>query len=240
MVRASSDLNEVHGILDSLKSSSGWSRRESSLDEAAADTPTLLLSPTSSTGSTFSQESRKPYGQWHQVGPAAGSSGLRATGPQTAPLQDSAIFQERSSQNLHLELFGNIPLSCTSLVTPYHAADRPEAARVLVPEHLIQPLWSADQSPLSKVYVEYRDAARRMIARGTRAEQVLGPEFVSVDLFFRDRQSSDGFPVASWACEVCKGFYVIDMQVRLALALLFTYLMRVSRQRSMLISTTEC
>jgi hypothetical protein len=112
------------------------------------------------------------------------------------------------------------------LLAPYPVSG--DCMRVRIPEYLVQPVWNSEQSPLSQAYVEFRDAALKMIAGGTPPQQILGPDFVSVELFFRKREPSDGYTVASWACEMVKSFEMIEIQVRLALVVLFTYLMRVS------------
>ena len=242
LARASDSLDHIHALLDRLKATQDTRGKtpdvEDSSQQASLDTSGMVVSPSSSVGSSLSPDLAKPVGQPSSSTAASGhwtavyrmlESGASKFGNQ--PLRpDPTARQERSTQMVNLELFGNIPMSCSSLVTPYGGpADRHEAGKVLVPEYLIQPLWSSEQSPLSKVYVEYCEAARRLIAHGTAPAQILGPDFVSVDLFFRDRQPSDAFNVCSWACEVSKGFYMIDIKIRLALASLFTHLMRVSR-----------
>jgi hypothetical protein len=51
----------------------------------------------------------------------------------------------------------------------------------------VQSLIAFDDSALARVYTDYHDAARRMLASGVPNEAISGPEFTAVDLFFRDR-----------------------------------------------------
>jgi hypothetical protein len=236
LVRSSQDIGEIHGLVEALKIQDVGGRTsdlEDAVQSSSAEGSAMIISPTSSVASSLSPESSKALSNplsvatfstsWHTQ-----SETVTLRSRSQSIRQETPGAQERAPQQVHLELFGNIPISCSSLITPYTVSpERQEAAKVLVPEHLIQPLWNSDNSPLSKVFVEYRDAARRLISEGTSAQEILGPDFVSVDLFFRGRQPADAFNVCSWACEVSKGFYMIDIQIRLALASLFTYLMRV-------------
>lgn len=100
-------------------------------------------------------------------------------------------------------------------------------ARIAIPEYLLQPLWRPEKSPLSKLIMNYTRAARQMMANGTPIENIISPDFVSVDLFFRDSQTKDSLSVTTWACELTKRFSMIDDRIRLAMVFLFVRLMKV-------------
>lgn len=101
-------------------------------------------------------------------------------------------------------------------------------ARIAIPEYLLQPLWRPEKSPLlSKVIMNYTRAARQMMANGTPIENIIGPDFVSVDLFFRDSQTKDSLSVTTWAYELTKRFSMVEDRIRLALVFLFVRLMKV-------------
>jgi hypothetical protein len=70
------------------------------------------------------------------------------------------------------------------------------------PLYGIQTLVAQDETPLSKIIVGYRDAARNLISNGANPTDILGSDAIDVELFFRDRGSDDQFTVSNWACEV--------------------------------------
>ena len=82
-------------------------------------------------------------------------------------------------------------------------------------------------SALCRVYTDYRTAAQQLIASNLSAlSSIIGPDYVCVDLFFRERRPDDAQSVCNWASELAKSFKDFDVFVRLACALLYTYLMR--------------
>ena len=97
-----------------------------------------------------------------------------------------------------------------------------------IPIHLVQPVVVVEDSPLSRVYTDYRDAARQLIASGAPLAEIVGPQdYVNVDLFYRDRRPTDPFSANFWACETCKTFDEFDDPVKLGAVALLTYFMRV-------------
>ena len=125
-------------------------------------------------------------------------------------------------------MFGNLPLSSAVAANWFpRAIQERQIKNYMIPVYLIQPLVVVENSTLSRVYTDYRDAARQQIANGTSVESIMGPEFVCVDLFFRDRTPNDPYTVCSWACELVKPFTEHNDFVRLAGILLYTQYMRV-------------
>jgi len=94
------------------------------------------------------------------------------------------------------------------------------------PEHLITPFTIDDSSPLNRVYLDFRDAARQMAADGGEADAILGPLDTNVDLVFRNRQSTDPFTASTWACECCRIFQHVDVYTQLATAFFLSRFMR--------------
>lgn len=102
-------------------------------------------------------------------------------------------------------------------------------SRLQLPVHLMKPLELEDNSPLSSVYTGFRRAANDMLASGTPVSAVMGPDFVVVDLFFRDRQPADSHTICSWASELCKNFADFDVFSKLAQVFFLSSYMRVRR-----------
>jgi hypothetical protein len=55
-----------------------------------------------------------------------------------------------------------------------------------IPKYLLQSRLVLENSPLSKVFTGFRDAARQMVATGTYPVDVIGGDNFIVDLFFRN------------------------------------------------------
>lgn len=107
------------------------------------------------------------------------------------------------------------------------SADKPyQYDSIRFPLHHVLPVTFYEDSPLSRVITDYRDAARTSIAQGMAPIDVLGHDGIIVELFFRERQPGDDFTVCSWAAELCRTFPDWDIYVRLAHCLMLTYLMR--------------
>jgi hypothetical protein len=137
----------------------------------------------------------------------------------------------------YVEVFGNLPMSSAIMANGYpRKVQIQQLCHFRIPIHLIQSLITFDNSALARVYTDYRDAARHMLASGVPNEEVSGPDFTAIDLFFRDRVPSDPHTASFWACELCKTFGDAPIFVQLAGMYLLTYLMRVcylSRTRSL-------
>jgi hypothetical protein len=128
----------------------------------------------------------------------------------------------------YVEVFGNLALSSAIMTNGYpRMVQIQQLCHFRIPIHLIQSLITFDDSALGRVYTDYRDAARHMLASGVPNLEVSGPDFTAIDLFFRDRVPSDPHTASFWACELCKTFGDAPVFVQLAGMYLLTYLMRV-------------
>ena len=128
----------------------------------------------------------------------------------------------------YVEVFGNLPMSSAIMANGYpRKVQIQQLCHFRIPIHLVQSLIMFDDSALARVYTDYRDAARHMLASGVPNEEVSGPNFTAIDLFFRDRIPSDPHTASFWACELCKSFGDAPIFVQLAAMYLLTYLMRV-------------
>ena len=131
-----------------------------------------------------------------------------------------------------VELFGDLR-SLPGSSSPQSRMFLPEVTAqslATVPTYLLQSRLAHEDSPLSKVFTGFRDAARQMIATGTPPLDIINGSSVICDLYFRERFPSDGFTCSSWASEVCRnvGLEEIDEFVRLGWLFLLARLMRVS------------
>jgi len=133
-----------------------------------------------------------------------------------------------SKQSPVLEMFGDLRLLSESHSRQYHTSLEEFTVRssATIPMFLIQSRLAVEDSPLSKVFTGFRDAARQMVATGTPALDIVNRTDVVVDLFFRDRWPTDGFTCSSWACELCRTFGDLDDFVRVGCVFLLTRLMR--------------
>ena len=140
----------------------------------------------------------------------------------------SRLLSERYEKAGYVEVFGNLPMSSAIAANWYPPeVQKRQIANYTIPVYLIQPLILIENSTLSRVYTDYLVAARQQIADGFPVESIMGPDFVCVDLFFRDRVPSDAFDVSTWACELMKPFDDHNDFARLAGVLMNAYLMKV-------------
>lgn len=79
-----------------------------------------------------------------------------------------------------------------------------ESARY--PLHAVQTVTAFEDSPLSRVITDYREAARAAIHHGMAPIDIMGHDGVEVELFFRDRTFEDNYSVGNWASEVSRSF----------------------------------
>ena len=130
----------------------------------------------------------------------------------------------------YVEVFGNLPFSSSIASAGYsESIQSQQMLNYRLPIHLVQPIVVIEDSPLSRVYTDYRDAARQLIASGAPLVDILGPQdYVNVDLYFRERQPNDPFSANFWACETFKTFDEFDGVVKLGVVALLTPFMRVS------------
>lgn len=95
-----------------------------------------------------------------------------------------------------------------------------------LPSHLILPNWKLDDAPINRVISDYLSAARQQVAQGSPVADILAPEYINVQAFFRPANTL-GFPtVSEWASEVNKRLRNVHTFVCLANVVLQTYLMR--------------
>jgi hypothetical protein len=129
-----------------------------------------------------------------------------------------------------LELFGDLRALDGSASRQCHLplADFSLCSSTTIPVHLIQSRLVVENSPLSKVFTGFRDAARHMVATGTPGLDIINGTHVVVDLLFRERQPIDAFTCFSWASELCRSFGEVNDFVRIGCVFLLTRLMRVS------------
>ena len=101
--------------------------------------------------------------------------------------------------------------------------------RQVVPPHLVMPMVVQDDSPLSRVYTDFLNGGRQMLAEGVPLRDVIGiDDSVDVTLIFRSRRPQDKFDTCSWASELYRSFTQIDQFARLANVMMLTFMMRVS------------
>jgi hypothetical protein len=130
----------------------------------------------------------------------------------------------------YVEFFGNLPMSSAVMTNGYpQTVQIQQLCHFRIPVHLIQSLITIDDSSLARVFTDYRNAARHMLANGVPDLEVSGPNFTAIDLFFRARVPTDPHTASFWACELCMTFGETPMFVQLANMYLLTYLMRVCR-----------
>ena len=128
--------------------------------------------------------------------------------------------------------FGNLPFSSAIKANGYPAHIQHQQLQNLSTsaEYSMLPLHSNEhEAVLGKAYLSFRDATLQMIADGTNARDVLGsPDYVNLDLFFRDRVPTDGHSVDTFVCEILKSLANPDLYAKLATVVLLGPLMRVS------------
>ena len=128
----------------------------------------------------------------------------------------------------YTKVFGNLPISNAIMANNYPPhIQAQQLAYFQLPVHLSQSLITIENSPLARAYTDYFDAARQRLANGMPSEEVLGPEFTDVELFFRERRPSDFHTASTWASELSKSFTgVTSIPVQLAGIYLLRGLMR--------------
>ena len=135
--------------------------------------------------------------------------------PLDSPIQPSTVGSTTSS-------------SAASQSVEVVVAQEGQNGRASLPIHLIMPLVVSDDTVMSRLYTDYVHAARHMLATGVPVKDVIGAtDEVVVTLLFRQRQPGDKFDTCSWASELYRSFAEIDQYVRLANAMMLTYMMRV-------------
>lgn len=126
--------------------------------------------------------------------------------------------------------FGNLPFSSAIKANGYPAHIQHQQLENLSTsaEYSMLPLHSFECEALGRAYLSFRDATLQMIADGMPARDVLGsPDFVNLDLYFRERLPSDGHSVSTFVCEMMKSLANPDMYAKLATMVLMGPLMRV-------------
>ena len=98
--------------------------------------------------------------------------------------------------------------------------------KLLGPLHSITPHNIPDDSPLSLIFVNFKNGVGKMLAQGTSLDEVLGPIDPVVDLIFRSRTPMDSFSACTWACELARTDVAVDIFTQLANAFLLSRFMR--------------
>jgi hypothetical protein len=76
----------------------------------------------------------------------------------------------------YVEVFGNLPMSSAIMTNGYpRKIQIQQLCHFRIPIHLIQSLITFDDTALARVYTDYRDAARHLLASGVPNEEVSGP-----------------------------------------------------------------
>ncbi len=94
------------------------------------------------------------------------------------------------------------------------------------PQHLITPFVIPDRSPLSMIFINFKNGVSNMLVQGMPMAQVLGPIDPEVDLIFRPRLPPDPFSASTWACELARIDDSVDVFTKLAHAFLLARYMR--------------
>ena len=149
-----------------------------------------------------------------------------SSSPTSSPTSTTSIEMEFLRTYQPMTFFSNLSIS-GAIRTNGHSrfVQERQIRNLKAPAHLSQPLAESDNSPLSGAYLSYQDAARQMIANGTPIAQIIGPDYVVVDLMFRDRGPNDPYSVSCWASELCKTFEV-NVFAALAHVSMLTHLLR--------------
>ncbi|KPI40630.1 uncharacterized protein AB675_10759 [Cyphellophora attinorum] len=88
------------------------------------------------------------------------------------------------------------------------------------------PLLDNSDTPLGRVYTDFQQIGRRLIAQGTHVDQIVPMGRVDVTLLFRRRRPGDPVNASTWAAEVVHMWQgILNDRVRLASALTLATLM---------------
>jgi hypothetical protein len=126
--------------------------------------------------------------------------------------------------------FGNLPFSSAIMANGHPANIQQQQLQNLdtSSEYSMLPLHSFEQETLGRAYLSFKEVALQMIADGTSARQILGPpDFVNLDLFFRQRLPQDDHTISTFVCEIMKNLANPDVYAKLASIVLMGPLMRV-------------
>ena len=161
-----------------------------------------------------------------------GTSSASETSRRPRSVSSSSLWKDPESPSLrnlpspHVELFGNLTTPAGAFASALSDTLQSQQSH-RIPIHFVQSSVVVEDSPLSRVYTDYRDAARQLIAGGTPLSHVIGDlDFINVELYFRSRRN-DPFSANFWACEALKSFNEFDHLIKLGFVALLTHLMRV-------------
>ena len=147
------------------------------------------------------------------------------------PIETGAAAQSRFATRGYLQVFCLSPLADVVKEEGFPGMFYfPHISNFKIPRHVIQVLSEYDGSLLSRAYLDYRDQARSWLAKGEPLASVTGPNYVNVDLFFRDGDiQTNPRTVCFWAAQLVNALgQTGEIWQRLALASFLTHLMRVS------------
>lgn len=125
--------------------------------------------------------------------------------------------------------FGNLPFSSAIKANGYPLnIQHQQLQNLKYAEHSRLPLHTFENEALGRAYLSFRDASLQMIADGASAIDILGsPDYVNLDLFFRERLPEDGHSVSTFTCEIMKNLANPDIFAKLAAMCLLAPMMRV-------------
>jgi hypothetical protein len=147
---------------------------------------------------------------------------------QTRPAINESTQVPKSS--VALEMFGDLRSMGHNYSREHHISleEFTVHSAATLPVYLVQSRLNLENSPLSKVFTGFRDAARQMVATGTPVADIIEGTDVVIDLLLRDRRTTDGFTCSSWSCELWRTFGDLDDLARVGCVFLLARLMRVS------------
>ncbi|KAL1296525.1 hypothetical protein AAFC00_000033 [Neodothiora populina] len=124
--------------------------------------------------------------------------------------------------------FGNLPMSSAISANHYPSAtQRRQMLNVRVMEHTIPPLLVDEDSPMSRIYVSYKESVLELIGNSASMLGLLeNPDAVYVDTFLNGRTSHDPSNVSSWACGLMNVLLDFDFHLQLAWIGMLTRFMR--------------
>ncbi|KAJ9625440.1 hypothetical protein H2204_010302 [Knufia peltigerae] len=88
------------------------------------------------------------------------------------------------------------------------------------------PRLEPNARPMAKAITDYLKLARNLLSQGCPVDDILGPERPYVDLLFRRRRQSDSHSACHFAAELCTMLEEMEWASRLALSVMFTFLIR--------------
>jgi hypothetical protein len=103
--------------------------------------------------------------------------------------------------------FGNLPASSAIVANGYPAdIQARQRLKYSKPEYLVAPLIVADDTPLGRAYMEFKELGKRLMAEGVPASNIADQGLIDVSLFFRTRLATDLVNASTWTAEMLRSF----------------------------------